>query len=103
MSQKPFLKSRLFKLPKHKIFDFPARYYDERKERVEKTKEIQEVDNYSQRIKSSFTKKNEYKKWNQNWETIRLIIIFTILISGFAFIYEQIDDVLEILTNTSYK
>jgi hypothetical protein len=103
MIQKPFLKSRFFKLPQHKIFDFTARYYDERKERVEKTKQIQEADNYSQRIKSSFANKNEYKKWNQNWETIRLIIIFTILISGFAFIYGQIDDVLEILTNTSKK
>jgi len=61
------------------------------------------IGNYSQRIKSSFANKNEYKKWNQNWETIRLIIIFTILISGFAFIYGQIDDVLEILTNTSKK
>ena len=69
----------------------------------EKTKQMQETDNYSQRIKSSFADKNEYKKWNQNWETIRLIIIFTILISGFAFIYGQIDDVLEILTNTSKK
>ena len=103
MSQKPFLKSRFFKLPQHKIFDFPARYYDERKERVEKTKQMQEADNYSQRIKRSFANKNEYKKWNQNWETIRLIIIFTILISGFAFIYGQIDDVLEILTNNPSK
>ena len=74
-----------------------------RKERVEKTKQMQETDNYSQRIKRSFANKNEYKKWNQNWETIRLIIIFTILISGFAFIYGQIEDVLEILTNASSK
>lgn len=103
MSQKPFLKSRFFKLPQHKIFDFPARYYDERKERIEKTKQMQEADNYSQRIKRSFANKNEYKKWNQNWETIRLIIIFTILISGFVFIYGQIEDVLEILTNASSK
>ena len=60
MSQKPFLKSRFFKLPQHKIFDFPARYYDERKERVEKTKKMQEADNYSQRIKKSFANKNDY-------------------------------------------
>ena len=36
MSQKQFLKSRFFKLPDHKRFDFPARYYDERKEQLEK-------------------------------------------------------------------
>ena len=103
MSQKSFLKSRLFKLPQHKTFDFPARYYDERKEKVEKTKKLEDANNYSQRIKSSFTKNNEYKKWNKNWETIRLVIIFSILIFGFVFIYAQIDDVLEILTNTTNK
>ena len=48
-------------------------------------------------------KKNEYKKWNQNWETIRMVIIFSILIFGFVFIYSQIDKVLEILTNTTSK
>ena len=35
MSQKPLLKSRLFKLPQHRRFNFPARYYDENKERLE--------------------------------------------------------------------
>ena len=35
MSQKPMLKSRLFKLPEHKRFSFPARYYNEDKERLE--------------------------------------------------------------------
>jgi hypothetical protein len=64
---------------------------------------MQEADNYSQRIKSSFANKNEYKKWKQNWKNIRLIIFVTILITGFAFIYEQIDDVLEILTNTTTR
>ena len=34
--QKPFFKSRLFKLPNHKKFDFSPRYYDEEKERMEK-------------------------------------------------------------------
>ena len=35
MSQKPLLKSRLFKLPQHRRFNFPARYYDEDKERLD--------------------------------------------------------------------
>jgi|TARA_B100001094_G_scaffold329320_1_gene391781 hypothetical protein len=103
MSQKQFLKSRFFKLPNHKRFDFPARYYDERKEQLEnKIKEESEKD-YSQRIKNSFNSKNNYKSWNNNWETIRLLIIFSILIIGFAFIYTQIDSVLEILTNSQSK
>jgi hypothetical protein len=103
MSQKQFLKSRFFKLPNHKRFDFPARYYDERKEQLEnKIKEESEKD-YSQRIKNSFNSKNNYKSWNNNWETIRLLIIFSILIIGFAFIYTQIDSVLEILTNSPLK
>ena len=38
MSQKPFLKSRFFKLPEHRRFDFPARYYDADKERLEQRK-----------------------------------------------------------------
>ena len=41
-------------------------------------------------------------KWNQNWKPLGQII-FTILISGFVFIYGQIEDVLEILTNASSK
>ena len=103
MSQKQFLKSRFFKLPNHKRFNFPARYYDERKEKLES--QIKEKSNkeYSQRIKNSFNSKNNYKNWNHSWETIRLLIIFSLLIIGFAFIYTQIDSVLEILTNSPLK
>ena len=36
--QKPFFKSRLFKLPNHKRFDFSPRYYDQDKERLETRK-----------------------------------------------------------------
>ena len=103
MSQKQFLKSRFFKLPNHKRFDFPARYYDERKEQLEKKINENKENNYSERIKNSFNPKNNYKSWNNNWETIRLLIIFSFLIIGFAFIYTQIDSVLEILTNSQSK
>ena len=103
MSQKQFLKSRFFKLPNHKQFDFPARYYDERKEKLnEKIKSINTSD-YNQRIKDSFKSKSRIKNWNQNWDTLRLLIIFSILILGFLFIYSQIDSVLEILTNSNSK
>ena len=86
MSQKQFLKSRFFKLPNHKQFDFPARYYDERKEKLdERIKSIYTSD-YNKRIKDSFKSKSRTKNWNQNWDTIRLLIIFSILILGFLFI-----------------
>ena len=103
MSQKPFLKSRFFKLPQHKIFDFAARYYDKNKNDLEKIKKETKTEDYSLRIKNSFNSKTNLKTWNQNWETIRLLIIFSVLILGFAFIYSQIDSVLEALTKSSFK
>ena len=100
MSQKPFLKSRFFKLPEHRRFDFPARYYDETKERIEqKEKEIIEG-NYESRIKNSFGQSQKNNYWNNSWNSIRLLIIFTILIIGFIFIYGQIDEVLSILNSS---
>jgi hypothetical protein len=103
MSQKPFLKSRFFKLPNYKRFDFPARYYDERKEQLENKVNRESSKDYSQRIKNSYSKKNNHKNWNHNWETIRLLIIFSFLIIGFAFIYTQIDSVLNLLSKSRLK
>ena len=103
MSQKPFLKSRLFKLPQHRRFDFPARYYDEDKERIEKRKKQIEEGTYQSRIKNSFNRSQNSKNWNNSWNTIRLVIIFTILIFGFIFIYSQIDEVLSLLNSSSKK
>ena len=71
--------------------------------RLEKKINKNKENNYSERIKNSFNSKNNYKSWNNNWETIRLLIIFSFLIIGFAFIYTQIDSVLEILTNSQSK
>jgi len=102
MSQKPFLKSRFFKLPKHKRFDFPARYYNEEKENLEKRIKDIEAGNYESRIKNSFNRKIDNKSpWNSSWNTIRLIIIFAILIAGFLFIYSQVHDILSVLTSSS--
>ena len=96
MSQKPFLKSRFFKLPQYKTFDFAARYYDENKNDPDKIKRETKTEDYSLRIKNSFNSKT-------NLKTIRLLIIFSVLILGFAFIYSQIDSVLEALTKSSFK
>jgi hypothetical protein len=103
MSQKPFLKSRFFKLPQHKRFDFPARYYNEDKERLEAIENDIKDGNYKKRIKNSFSRSQNAKNWNNSWNTIRLVIIFTILIFGFIFIYTQIDEVLALLNSSNKK
>lgn len=104
MSQKPFLKSRFFKLPSHRRFEFSARYYDEDKERIEqRKKEIKnEMDNnYSDRIKNSFNRRhvNSHSGF-LSWENMRLIIIFTLLCAGFFFLYDELDELLEYLTQS---
>ena len=68
MSQKPLLKSRLFKLPQHRRFNFPARYYDENKERLENRIKELESDSHHSNIKNAFSKNHQYKSWNKNWQ-----------------------------------
>tara|TARA_B100000424_G_scaffold269980_1_gene268189 strand:+ start:755 stop:1057 length:303 start_codon:yes stop_codon:yes gene_type:complete len=97
MSQKPMIKSRLFKLPEHKRFSFPARYYNEDKERLEQRIKDIKTSNYKSNIKDSFKRNNTHKTWNKNWNTIRLLIIFGILIFGMVFLYNQIDLVVDSL------
>ena len=108
MSQKPFFKSRLFKLPNHRRFEFSARYYDEDKERIEKRKKeikndlANNYDNdYSSRIKDSFNRRQQKKGFGfSSWENTRLIIIFVLLIAGFFFLYDELDELLEYLTKS---
>ena len=99
MSQKPLLKSRLFKLPQHRRFNFPARYYDEDKERLENRIKELESDSHHSNIKNVFSKNHQYKSWNKNWNTIRLLIIFGILVFSMVFLYNQIDLVVNALNN----
>ena len=99
MSQKPLLKSRLFKLPQHRRFNFPARYYDEDKERLENRIKELESDSHHSDIKNAFSKKHQYKSWNKNWNTIRLLIIFGILVFSMVFLYNQIDLVVNAINN----
>ena len=99
MSQKPLLKSRLFKLPQHRRFNFPARYYDEEKERLENRIKELKSDSYQSNIKNAFNKNNQYKSWNKNWNTIRLLIIFGLLVFSLVFLYNQIDLIVNSLNN----
>ena len=99
MSQKPLLKSRLFKLPQHRKFNFPARYYNEDKERLENRIKELESDSHHSNIKNAFSKNHQHKSWNKNWNTIRLLIIFGILVFSMVFLYNQIDLVVIALNN----
>ena len=99
MSQKPLLKSRLFKLPQHRRFNFPARYYDEDKERLESRIKELESNSHHSNIKNAFSKNHQYKSWNKNWNTIRLLIIFGILVFSMVFLYNQTDLVVNALNN----
>ena len=99
MSQKPLLKSRLFKLPQHRRFNFPARYYDEDKERLENRIKELESNSHHSNIKNALSKNHQYKSWNKNWNTIRLLIIFGILVFSMVFLYNQIDLVVNALNN----
>ena len=109
--QKPFFKSRLFKLPNHKRFDFSPRYYDQDKERLETRKaEIARAlkKDYNEtnaqrelRIREQFRTRNEsYNSSSSLMSNIRLIVIFGILLIGFYYVYIHLDDVLYALTNS---
>ena len=117
--QKPFFKSRLFKLPNHKRFDFSPRYYDQDKERLETRKaqyfkyrkaEIARAlkKDYNEtnaqrelRIREQFrTRNTSYNSSSSLMSNIRLIVIFGILLIGFYYVYIHLDDVLYALTNS---
>tara|TARA_B100000963_G_C22523372_1_gene624097 strand:+ start:344 stop:691 length:348 start_codon:yes stop_codon:yes gene_type:complete len=109
--QKPFFKSRLFKLPNHKRFDFSPRYYDQEKERLETRKaEIARAlkKNYNEtstqrelRIREQFrTRNTSYNSSSSLMSNTRLIVIFGILLIGFYYVYIHLDDVLSALTNS---
>ena len=109
--QKPFFKSRLFKLPNHKRFDFSPRYYDQEKERLETRKaEIARAlkKDYNEtnaqrelRIREQFRTRNaSYNSSSSLMSNIRLIVIFGILLIGFYYVYIHLDDVLYALTNS---
>jgi len=80
---------RLFKLPKHKQFNYQPLYYDERKEqleerikRIENEMGVGESDGTYKRTlgKGSFTDHYQRKRKTQRYSTTRLIIIIIFLI-----------------------
>ena len=110
--QKPFFKSRLFKLPNPKRFDFSPRYYDQDKERLEirrseiarelkkdssetsTEREIRIREQFKSRTGSSINNPSSFMS------NVRLLVIFGILMIGFYYIYIHLDEVLLALTKS---
>ncbi|MAP01821.1 MAG: hypothetical protein CMD01_03275 [Flavobacteriales bacterium] len=109
--QKPFFKSRLFKLPNHKRFDFSPRYYDQDKERLENrraqiAKELNKDSNETStqreiRIREQFKSRGSHYNTSSSFmSNIRLLVIFGILMIGFYYVYIHLDEVLLALTKS---
>ena len=96
--QKPFLKSRLFKLPEHRKFGFTPRYYDEDKERIQNKRiEIAKelgLNSNDEKLKRELRIRGKFNSKSNNsgfknllfWPNIRLIVIFLILLLAFYFL-----------------
>lgn len=96
---------RLIKSPKHRQFTFHARYYDERKERLEKVAQEAAGKNgiskekairhheMRERIADSWTRK-QYGS-HQKQSTMRFLIILGILAAIMYVIYVNLDKILQ--------
>ena len=109
--QKPFFKSRLFKLPNPKRFDFSPRYYDQDKERLENRraeiarelkKDSSETSTQREiRIREQFkSRAGSINNPSSFMSNVRLLVIFGILMIGFYYIYIHLDEVLLALTKS---
>jgi cytochrome c-type biogenesis protein CcmH/NrfG len=99
----------LFKLPnKHRRFEYIPRYYDPRKEELEKKvkaaqKKPGEED--GQRREISFRQQTADKWGNTEFKmqamrsNIRLIVIFIIVLIAFYYLYQYLDDAAYFLDN----
>ncbi len=98
----------LFKLPsKRREFNFHPRYYDERKERLQKKIELYSGENKSEnRVRSIKFRANLEDNWgNSNHKSqalrsnIRLLVILAIIIMLFYYIFTGLDNVGELIEN----
>jgi hypothetical protein len=89
---------KLFKPRAHYVFDYKPRYYDERKERLQKLEEKyhgKEGDNDFEQPKIRLTKNNLKNDWIKNKRSatdkssnLRLAIIIALLVGLVAYILE---------------
>ncbi|SNR30343.1 hypothetical protein SAMN06265371_10123 [Lutibacter agarilyticus] len=87
---------KLFKPRSHYVFDYKPRYYDERKERLQKLKREHQADEADENTPTiRLTKNNLKNDWVKNKRsaadrstTLRLAIIIAILVGIVAYILE---------------
>lgn len=86
-----------FKPRRYNVFNYTPRYYDERKERLEKLKEKYKdnTESYDDDVTITFTKNNLKDAWKRSKKapgdpsaTRRLALIITILVGIVAYIFE---------------
>lgn len=108
-----FNRFSLFKLPnKHRRFEYVPRYYDPRKEELEKKiKAAQAVseDGAHVRREISFRQQAADKWGNNEFKTqamrsnVRLVVIFIIVLIAFYYLYQYLDDAAYFLDNQKDK
>ena len=93
---------RFMKVNKHKRFDYTPRYYDERKERLNKMVEKHQKDAQSDTDRLAYREKLK-QRIADNWENnaasasasraanLRLIIILVVLLAAVYFILDYVD------------
>ena len=106
----PFSKFSMIKLPKHKRFEFTPRVFDEDKERLEKRKKIiaselgVSKDDQSKSREINFRANMQDKgvsSYRSNvafFSNLRLLVILGILLIGFYFIFNNLDNMITALT-----
>ena len=101
-------KMSLFKLPsKSREFNFHPRYYDERKERLQKKIELYSGENKSEdRIRSIKFRADLEDQWGNNSyksqafrANIRLLVILALILALFYYIFIGLDNVGVLLGN----
>ena len=106
----PFSKFSMIKLPKHKRFEFTPRVFDEDKERLEKRKKniarelgVSEKDNSKSReinFRANMQDKgvSAFRSNATLFSNLRLLVILGVLLFGFYFIFNNLDDMIAALT-----
>jgi len=95
-------KSKFFKLQEVKKFGYRPRFYDERKEKIDKLYEAYKSDNSGKKedhLKREFNFRQKTQKWSQHRDTaneiraknLRLIIILGVLLFAMYFLLQKID------------
>jgi predicted PurR-regulated permease PerM len=100
---KGFLKTGLIKLPKNKSFDYQPRYFDERKERLQKREEElkQRMNKNGDLNSESGTQFNfrrasslgNHRSKEMTKSNIRLIVIMFLLLAIFYYMFKNVDQV----------